>query len=840
MRVPLSWLRELVAIPDELPAREVADRLIRAGLEVETVDEVGSELDGPLIIGRVLSFVEEEHSNGKTIRWCRVDVGPEHNDPATDDEPAGRSVVCGARNFAEQDLVVVALPGSVLPGGFAIGARKTYGHVSDGMICSTRELGTGDDHDGIWILPAGVAEPGAAAVPTLGLRDDVLDIAVTPDRGYGESMRGIAREAAIAFSVPFIDPAQRSLPALSAEDWPVAIEDRVGCDRFVTRSVTGLDVARPSPLWMQRRIQLAGMRPISLAVDITNYVMLELGQPLHAYDRTRLSGTIVVRRAMQGEALETLDGTKRSLGEEDLLITDESGPIGVAGIMGGASTEINATTTDIVIEAAHFDADTISRGARRHRLPSEASRRFARGVDTRLQEIAAERAVQLLAELGAAVVGPGRTVVDFSHDMPPIVLDLSLPTRLVGLEYSPDEVVRHLQAVGCTVGQSADGHVPVTPPSWRPDLLLPADLVEEVARVHGYDAIPSVLPAAPAGGGLTDSQRLRRRVGMVLAGAGFVEVQSYPFLSPGTHDELGLADDDPRRRALRLANPLSEEEPELRTSLLPGLLATLRRNVGRGFADTALFEIGLVFRPESDADTHPAGPPRPGVDRRPTDEELAALDALLPRQPRRVAAVLCGLREPAGWWGGGRAVTWADAVEAAQLIAAAASAELRVSNDDHAPWHPGRCAALHIDGELVGHAGELHPRVLVTLGLPPRTCAVELELDIIERHAGDTLVPAPMVSPYPVAKEDVSLIVDETVPATAVTDALRAGAGELVESVTLFDVFTGEQVGEGKRSLAFALRFRASDRTLAADEVAAARDAAVAEAQRATGAVQRV
>ena len=712
------------------------------------------------------------------------------------------------------------------------------GHASDGMICSTRELDAGDDHDGIWVLPPTTADPGDSAVSVLQLRDDVLDIAVTPDRGYGESMRGIARETAIAFGVEFHDPAELVVEPAAGQDWSVRIEDRHGCDRFVTRSVEALDTSCAAPLWLQRRLTLAGMRPISLAVDVTNYVMLELGQPLHAYDRSRLTGPIIVRRAEVGEALQTLDGTKRALDVDDLLITDDSGPIGVAGVMGGASTEIDAASTDIVIESAHFDADTISRSSRRHRLASEASRRFARGVDTQLQEVAAERAVNLLAELGGARVLGGRTVVDHSTPTPVIGLDLDLPTRLVGRQYSDDEVVQSLRAAGCAV-ELLDRRARVTPPSWRPDLLMAEDLVEEVARICGYESIPSVLPAAPAEGGLTDDQRLRRRVGLTLAGTGYVEVLTYPFIDPAVHDAFGLETDDPRRRAVRLANPLSDEEPELRTSLLPGLVGAARRNIGRGFDDLALFECGLVFRPETDLAHHPHSPPRPGVHQRPTDQELLELEALLPRQPLRVAVLLTGRRERPGWWGAGREAVWGDAVEAARVVAAAANLELDVANDVHAPWHPGRCAALSVAGELVGHAGELHPGVLATLGLPARTCAMELELDVLEQHRQPAGARAPDISGYPVAKEDVALVVSEDVPAQEVRAALADGGGHLLESVRLFDVFSGDQVGQGRRSLAFALRLRAPDRTLTAEEVTATRDAAVAEAHRRTGAVQR-
>jgi phenylalanyl-tRNA synthetase beta chain len=833
MRVPLTWLRELVDLPPEVTAREVAERLIAVGLEVETVDHVGNGLTGPLVIGRVLEFVEEDHSNGKTVRWCRVDVG-EHNEAAHEDVPAGRGIVCGARNFAVGDLVVVALPGAVLPGDFTISARKTYGHVSDGMICSPRELGVGDDHEGIWVLADGVGSPGSDAVSALGLREDVLDIAVTPDRGYALSMRGVARECAAAFGQPFTDPVIQP-PDESDAAWPVEVRDPSGCDRFVTREVVGLDPSATSPLWLQQRLRHAGMRPISLAVDVTNYVMLELGQPLHAYDRSRLSGTIVVRRATPGEKMRTLDDAVRDLDPDDLLITDDSGPIGIAGVMGGASTEIDPASTDIVLEAAHFDPASISRSARRHKLPSEASRRFARGVDTELQAAAAERAAQLLAELGGAALRPGRTVV--AQQVPPtaIAFDPAQASRLVGIEFPPDEVRERLEQIGCQVRTAGDG-LEVTVPTWRPDLTMPADLVEEVARLHGYQNIPSVLPPAPASGGLTYPQRVRRRVGLALAGAGYVEVQSYPFLSPDVHDQLGLPQDDPRRQALVLANPLSDEEPQLRTSLLPGLLATLRRNVGRGVEQAALFESGLVYRP--DGAGQDALPPRPAVDRRPTDAELAELAALLPAQPRRVAVVLAGPRERGGWWGPARVATWGDAVDAAHLVAEACGVRLQVEADDHAPWHPGRCARLSVGGTTVGHAGELHPHVVANLGLPDRTCAMEVDLDLMVAHE-ETPTPAPAFSTYPVAKEDLAFVIDLHVPVSAVGDALLRGGGELVESVRLFDVYEGEQVGPGRRSLAFAVRMRAPDRTLTPDEVAAVRAAAVAEAERATGAALR-
>jgi phenylalanyl-tRNA synthetase beta chain len=824
MRVPLSWLREYVDLPDTAAARDVADALVQVGLEVEAIHAAGGDVSGPLLVGRVLSYEDETHKNGKIIRWCSVDVGEE--------EPRG--IVCGARNFAVGDPVIVALPGATLAGGLPITARKTYGHVSDGMICSPRELGLGDDHSGILVLDADEAKPGEDAHTLLRLRDDVLDIAVTPDRGYCLSIRGVAREAAIAYGVEFHDPADAEQPELNG-GWPVRLDDPFGCDRFVALTVTGFDPVAASPRWLQRRVQLGGMRPISLAVDVTNYVMLELGQPIHAYDQAALSGPIVVRRARAGERLQTLDGSIRELDPDDLLITDDSGPIGLAGVMGGATTEISASTTDLVIEAAHFDPATIARTARRHKLPSEASRRFERGVDRELPPVAALRVAKLLVELGGGSVG-WATQAWTGPTSRTVRMQWELPTRVAGRMLGRAVVTQRLQQIGCTLRQleqrsGGTDAVEVEIPSWRPDLTDPNDLAEEVIRLEGYDTIPSVLPVAPAGRGLTESQRLRRRVGRELAGAGYVEVLSYPFMSAATLDAMGVPEDDPRRVAVRLANPLSDEEPLLRTTLLPGLLTALRRNVGRGQTDLVLFESGLVFRP--DPVRQPAAP-RLRVDRRPTEDELAQLDAAVPRQPRHVAVALGGNWQPNGWWGPPRPVCWADAVEAARTVARTARVELAVRAAEHAPWHPGRCAVLLVGGRLVGHAGELHPRVVEALDLPPRTCAMELDLDAL--GVSEEPVRAPRLSTYPVATQDVALIVDQDVPAADVEAALRDGAGELLESVRLFDVFTGPQIGAGKKSLAYALRFRAPDRTLTVEETTAARDNAVAMAAARTGA----
>ncbi|MFE6095954.1 phenylalanine--tRNA ligase subunit beta [Streptomyces massasporeus] len=836
MRVPLSWLREYVDLPETETGRDVQAKLISAGLEVETVEQLGADLKGPLVVGQVAT-IEELTDFKKPIRFCTVDVGQANGTG----EP--QEIICGARNFAVGDKVVVALPGAVLPGDFQIAERKTYGRMSRGMICSSDELNMGDDGTkGIIVLPP-ETEIGKDAVELLELVDEVLDIAVTPDRGYCLSLRGVARETATAYGLPLRDPALIDVPGPNAYGYPVQISDPAGCDRFTARTVTGLSAEARSPIWLQRRLQKVGMRPISLAVDVTNYVMMELGQPLHAYDRGLVQGTIGVRRAEAGEKLTTLDGTERTLDAEDLVITDDRGPIGLAGVMGGANTEIadhdnlENATADVVIEAAHFDAVSIARTARRHKLSSEASRRFERGVDPQAAAAAAQRTVDLLVLLAGGTAEAGVTEVIAPSAPHTITIPADHPDKVAGVAYGRETVVRRLQEVGCDVyGQD---ELIVTVPSWRPDLTDPNDLAEEVIRLEGYENLPSTLPKPPAGLGLTDRQRLHRRVGRALAGAGYVEALNYPFIGEQVFDQLGLEADDPARRVVKLSNPLSDEEPALRTSLLPGLLAALRRNDGRGSHDLALFESGLVFRPREEQRIAAVLP----VDGRPTDEELAELNAALPEQPRHIAVVLAGAREQAGWWGKGRPADWADAVEAARSVAREAGAELVIRKGQYGPWHPGRCAelAVTVDGaeRIVGHAGELHPRVVKALGLPARSCAMELDLDAVEA-AGDATVAAPRISTFPVATQDVALVVDAFVPAVDVEAALRDGAGELLESIRLFDVYeNAEQLGEGRKSLAYALRFRAPDRTLTVDEASAARDAAVALAGERVGAELR-
>ena len=808
MRVPLSWLRTFV--PDlTAPASEVATALIRAGLEVEQVLQYGHDVTG-VVVGRVLD-VEVLEGFKKPIRFCHVDVGARVHE-----------VVCGATNVAPGDLVPFALPGASLPGGFAIATRQTYGRTSDGMICSEAELGLAESSPGILVLPQGSAL-GVDVVALLGLRDEVLDIAVTPDRGYTLSVRGVAREVGTAFGIDFDDPGLRA-HASAGGGYPVVLPDQ-GCDHYVACTLTGFDPTAPSPAWLKRRLVLAGMRPISLAVDVTNHVMLELGQPLHAFDLATLRGPVVVRRARGGERLTTLDGQDRRLHPDDLLITDDSGPLALAGVMGGARTEISEVTTSLLLESAHFEASTVTRTARRHRLPSEASKRFERGVDTDLAAAAASAAVALLVELGGAVPGP-TTDVDQRPSRDQLRLPAGRPGQVAGRAYDPAVVRKRLVDVGCTVSAhgDSDGVLLVTPPGWRPDLTGAAELVEEVIRLEGYDTVPVALPSAPAGRGLTEPQRRRRTASRSLAASGLVEVVTPPFVAESLLETLGYS----HLAAPRLLNPLSETEALLRPSLVPGLLTALLRNVGRGLTDVALFETGSVFRGSG---TPVAVVPK--TSQRPTEEELDGLDAALPAQPRYVGVVMAGRRA-------GRAVEVGDAVEICLALAASLGLTLTVGRTQEAPLHPGRAAALMLQDTPVGTAGELHPRVVAALGLPARTLVAEVDLDALVLAAtARGPVGAPVVSSYPPSSVDVALVVDDAVLAGDVERSLRAGAGELLEALALFDVFTGPQVGPGRRSLAYALRFRAPDRTLTDGEVLAARDAAVTRAGVDHGAVLR-
>jgi phenylalanyl-tRNA synthetase beta chain len=847
VRIPLTWLREFAQIPAGATAEDVMAELVKVGFEEEAVHRPTDTLSGPVVVGQVLSLVKEPQTNGKTINWCQVRVVPEGQEqtlPGKGIDPSGvQGIICGAHNFVEGDKVVVTLPGAVLPGDFHISARKTYGHLSAGMIASVRELGIGEDHDGILVLSRIGLDPeiGADAMELLGLYDQAAEINVTPDRGYAFSLRGVAREYAHATGTEFTDPASKvNAPAVLSGGYGVKINDdapiygKPGCDRFVARTVRGVDATRPTPPWMSSRLRLAGIRSISLPVDISNYVMLELGQPLHFYDQDKLSGDIVVRRAVAGEKLTTLDGKERSLDAEDLLVTDASGPIGVAGVMGGASTEVSDATTAVLIEAAHFEEVSIARSRRRHKLPSEASKRFERGVDWQVANIAAQRAVDLLVELAGGTADEAGTDVGTAPDPVTIALPGEFPAARIGIDFTEEQIVTSLEDLGAVL-EKTDAGWTVTAPSWRNDLETKEDLSEEVARLVGYDQIPATLPVAPPGRGLTRVQQQRRRLVQALADAGLTEVLAYPFVSKAANETFGVAEEGAPRTAVKLANPISEEHGYLRTSVLPGLLEVAKRNHSRGFRDLAVFEAGMVFLPGDTLGT-PSIPPL-GI--KPTDEVLDALYDGVPDQPLHFAAVLTGHDSPAAAGHAPRLWDWADALDIARLAGDVLGVELVVTQGRHQAFHPGRAAQLSLrSGEVVGYAGELHPKLLAAHDMPARSVALELNADALFEAAADVVV-ARHISTFPVATQDVALVVPQDVPADDVLAALREGAGELLEDVALFDVYAGKGIEDGKKSLAFGLRFRATDRTLTADEASVARERAVGTAAERFGAVQR-
>jgi phenylalanyl-tRNA synthetase beta chain len=793
MRVPLSWLAEHVDV--NVPAATLADRLTFAGVEIETVDRVGEDLAG-ILTARVLEVTD--HPDADRLVLVRIDAGGED-----------RWVVCGARNFAPGDVVPWAAPGAKLPGGLEVGRRQVRGQWSDGMLASARELGVFDDHSGILVLPPDTPV-GADLVEEVGLHDTVLDVKPAPNRGDVLSMRGIAREVAmllgtelkpLGLTVPEAGPPAAGLAS-------VAVEDAEGCPLYVARVVEGLDAARPAPLWMARRLYLYGQRPLGAVVDVTNYLLLDQGQPLHAFDLDRVPGQrIVVRRAREGETLRTLDGRDRRLTAEDTLITSGEQPLALAGIMGGEDSEVRHDTTRVLIESAHFPPATVRRTMRRLGMSTEGGQRWARGVDPEGAEPVCDQAARLMASLAGGAVAAGRLRAGPGvGERPAIRLDWARSAVRLGAPADPGFAAGHRRAVGCRTEVPDDRTVVAVPPSWRFDLELWADLEEEVARRWGYDQIPATLPGA-TGGRLTDDQRLRRPARQVLAGMGVTEAQSYPFSSQAALDRLGLDPDDPRRRALRLANPISEEAPELRTTLLPGLAEVVRRNLARGLPGVAVYELGAVFLPDGD---DPDG---------------------LPAEPLTLGLLLSGQR-PAGRFDDPTPpFDFADVKGVVEGLVAALGVEgVGYRAEGPMPYHPGRCAAVLVGQRPVGLLGQLHPRVAAALELPAASFAAELEVAPL-LAAVPRMRPAPTPSPYPELSFDVAFMVPPGVADADLEAVLREAAGELLARLTLFDAYEGPPLPPGHRNLAYRVALQAADRTLTDRDGTAVRDRMAAAAR---------
>jgi phenylalanyl-tRNA synthetase beta chain len=784
MRVPLSWLATHVDV--DVSATTLAERLTFAGVEIETIHRVGEDLAG-LLTARVLEVAQ--HPDADRLVLVRVDAAGEE-----------RSVVCGARNFAPGDVVPWAAPGAKLPGGFEIGRRQVRGAWSDGMLASARELGVFDDHSGILVLPPDTPV-GVDVVEAVGLRDAVLDVKTAPNRGDILSMRGIAREVALVLgkelkpldlTVPETGPPVDGLAS-------VEVQDPEGCPLYAARVVQGLDAARPAPLWMARRLYLYGQRPLGAVVDVTNYLLLDQGQPLHAFDLDRVPGRrIVVRRAGQGESLRTLDGRERRLTAQDTLITSGEQALALAGIMGGEDTEVRATTTSVLIESAHFPPATVRRTMRRLGMSTEGGQRWARGVDPAGAEPVCDQAATLMARLAGGTVAAGRLRAGPGvGEREAIRLDWARSSARLGAPGDPGFAARHLDSVGCRTQVADERTVLAVPPSWRFDLEIWADLEEEVARRWGYDQVPATLPGA-TGGRLTDEQRLRRQAREVLAGMGVSEVQTYPFLSQAALDRLGLPADDPRRRTLRLANPISEETPELRTTLLPGLAEVARRNLARGLEGVAIYELGAVFLPN------------PGQE--------------LPDEPRSLGILLAGRRPAERFDDPSRPFDFAGAKGLVEgLVAALGVPGIGYRVEEPPPYHPGRCAGVFLEGLPLGLVGQLHPRVAAALELPAAAFAVELELAPL-LAAVPRMRPAPTPSPYPELSFDVAFLVPPRVAASALEAVLREAGGELLARLTLFDAYAGPPLPPGHRNLAYRVALQAADRTLTDADGAATRD----------------
>ncbi|WP_455676252.1 phenylalanine--tRNA ligase subunit beta [Pseudoscardovia suis] len=854
--IDIDWLREHVAVPQDESYEQLAKDLVRVGLEEEEIHK--SSVTGPIVVGYVVDATPEPQKNGKVINWCHVDVGDAYNETDENGNKVPRGIVCGAPNMRAGEKVVVTLPGAVLPGDFQIQPRKTYGHISNGMCASERELGLGSDHNGIILLSErgytqeeyDAIKLGDDAIKLLHMDEPLLEINITPDRGYAFSYRGVAREFHNSTGAQFTDPVDAlnaAAPVLAADsptDVDVIVNDTnpihgvPGCDRYYARIVRGFDPTAKSPSWLQHRLLRAGMRPISLAVDVTNYVMLDLGQPMHAYDLDKLCPPIVVRRAEEGEKLTTLDGKTHELSTEDLLITDSpdgkqgSRIIGLAGVMGGLYGEVTSETKNILLESAHFDPVTIARSARRHKTPSEASRRFERGVDTELQPAASQMAAQLLTQVAGGEASNTPTDYNTVPHRQTIRFKTSEVERLTGLDLSVDRISEILTDIGCRLGGGGNGELTVAAPSWRPDLTEPCDLVEEVARIEGYDTIPTTVPPVPAGNvGLTADQQRKRMVADTLAEYGLVETLTYPFVGDADFKAFAFDPATEKPYSVEIANPLAGDRPFLRRNILITLALTVQRNIRRGIDNVSLYELGHVFLADPNA---PAVPALPGGVK-PTDEQLAALDAGLPQQPLHVAGIFTGLAQDDGWLGDKRPVDWSDAVEAVRRISDRLGAGLRLVQPAAGvavpeQWHPGRYAAVQLaDGTMVGRVGEFHPRVNEALGFPQHSAAFELDLSAIFAGVAYAPLQAKPVSTFPPVKQDFAFTVDDAVSSDQVEAAIRAAAGDDLEDVRLFDVFNGGQLGEGKKSLAYAVTFRSPTKTLSSDDSDALRAAIVDE-----------
>ena len=770
MQFSEAWLRDWV--DPGVSTGELADALSMAGLEVDSVEPAAPEFSG-VVVGEVLAC--ERHPDADKLSVCRVSLG--------EGEPV--QIVCGAKNVAGGMKVPVARVGAVLPGGFKIKKAKLRGVESFGMICSAAELGLEERSEGIMPLPAD-APVGGDFRDYFQLDDRIIDVDLTPNRGDCLSIAGIAREVGVIFRRPVTQWKIEPVPAVGERKVTVSLEAPEACPRYACRVVEGIDPTAETPLWMRERLRRSGIRPIHPVVDITNFVMLELGQPMHGFDMAKVQGGVRVRMARPGETLALLDGSEVTLAEDNLVIADDSQPLALAGIMGGEASGVSDTTRDILFEAAFFQPTAIIGKARAHGLHTDSSHRFERGVDPQLAVTAIERATELLLSIAGGRPGPVVDVVEQAHlPVPPrVALRRERVTRLLGVEIPDEEVEEILRRLGMEVERGDPGWT-VTPPSARFDIAIEADLVEEVGRIHGYANIPENLSSAPVSVQVRPEAELRlERLKARLVDLAFQEVITYSFIAPTLAEQV-----TPWAESIRLANPISEEMSVMRASLWPGLLTTLQYNLARQQERVRLFEAGQVFLKRGD-----------GID-----------------QPEMVGGLLYGADLPEQWGASPRKVDFYDlkgVVESLlSLVDDPAAFEFRVVED--AALHPGQAAAVWRGGEEVGRLGLLHPALQKKLDLPGDTWLFQLELARLRQGRVPEFQP---VSRYPAIRRDLALLVKEEISWAEVEACARRAAPEIVRDIHLFDVYTGENIDPGLKSLALSLILQDYSNTLTDEE----------------------
>jgi phenylalanyl-tRNA synthetase beta chain len=787
MKVSLAWLREFIDLPST-DVEELSHAFDMLGHTVEGVERLDAGWSD-VFVGEVLDIAP--HPDADKMRVCQVDSGT-----------GPTQIICGAWNFDVGARVAVARPGAVLPGDFEIGQRAIRGVDSHGMICSEKELALGEDHAGILVLD-GDPEIGSPFADLVELPDVIFDLEITTNRPDALSLLGIARDLGAWFDVDTKFPKLEMEIVAGATPISVEIADPTGCNRFTAREIRDVTVGK-SPLWLRHRLHKIGVRSVSNVVDVTNYVMFELGHPLHAFDAATIEGDrLVVKRAAEGETLETLDHINRKLSTDDLIIYDDAGPTSMSGTMGGARSEVSDTTGRVLMEAASWDPPTIMHMWRRHDLRSEAATRFERGVDPNLADIANQRASAMVAQIAGGEILEG-AVDEVAVRVEPWTVGLSLNdvARLLGPGFDATEVRAILERLGMGIG----GVDPMTVmvPTFRPDLTRPADLVEEVARIHGYDRFDATLPTGPAGG-LSAQQTRLRQLHRSLAGIGLTQAISLPFV--GVEELRGLGLETDGSDILTVKNPLREEESKLRPTMLPGLLADLRYNQSHGTSSVALFETGMVFFSDPDPD-----------------------DPRLPLQYDRVAWAVVGDIGIVSLDGLDRAADGAVSLAIWRHLAESLDIAAESSSGSHPAFHPGRTAEVRVDGRAIGFVGELAPAAARAFEIEGRVAVAELDLEPLLEPRNPKLARTPSVFPH--VDFDLSFLVGNEVPAVSLVDVTSQAADGLVEETRVFDEFRGESVGADRKALAIRYRLRATDRTLEQKEIGRIRDAMIEAAEK--------